>query len=142
MSNAVFTGGDLSNGVFRYVDFAGAHFGNVTAYNTDFTGSYFVGADFTGLNVVSTDIAVKMLNTPSDDESDDDSTPLTADDLASADPEDVALCTGTTFCNAIMPDGTKCTDDLSVWTDPNSGQVFACGCNLSNGTSSSDAAAG
>lgn len=135
MSNGIFSNVDFTNSVFRYVDFAGATFTNATAYNVDFTGSYFVGADLSGLQLVTTDTALAMLNLSSDD---DDSDPVTEDDLAAADAADVALCTATSFCNAVMPDGTVCTADLSVWTDASSGQVIACGCDLSLGVDSSD----
>lgn len=134
MSSGVFTRANFTNSVFRYVDFAGAKFNNVTAYNTDFSGSYFVGADFTGIKVVNNDAALAMANLSAES----DEVAMTQDDLDSADPEDVALLTSTAFCNAIMPDGTKCTSDLSVWKDASTGQVIACGCDLLNGESNSE----
>jgi uncharacterized protein YjbI with pentapeptide repeats len=133
MSNGSFISADFTNSTFRHVDFAGSNFTNAIAYNADFSGSYFYKANLTGIQLVSSDIALKMLNISSDETS----SLTTAADLAAADPSDVAQLTATSFCNATMPDGQICDDALSLWTDTSSGQIISCGCNLSTGVDDS-----
>ena len=135
MTNSDFTGANFFNSVFRYTDFENSVFKNATAYNADFTSAYFKGCDFTNFNVVDLQATLTVLNQDVTDDSD----MTTMDDLESADPADLAVYATTTFCNATMPDGTVCSDDLGTWTDSTSGASYACNCSTS--TSDDDSSA-
>lgn len=121
-SGGNFSGANLSNSSFAYAKFNNANFVNAQALNTDFTGADFTGADFTGFVVADVNLAVAVINTPTDDDDGSDSTPVTASDLDKSDISDYQI---TCFCNSIMPDGTVCSGDS--WTN-SSGDIFKCNC--------------